>query len=66
MKAIMNYLKTSTWISPCELRKEITQSTHLVNSTQKLRFPSTDVYLHPENQSLTSIQSSNIGDERTL
>ena len=38
-----------------ELRKEITQSAYLPNSVQKFIFPSTDAYLHPENQSQISI-----------
>ena len=33
-----------------ESRKGIIQSTHLVNSIKKFRFPSTDVHMHPENQ----------------
>ena len=39
-----------------ELRKEITQSACPINFIQKFRFLSTDLYLHPENQSQVSIQ----------
>ena len=47
---------------PGELRKEIKLSAYLVNSIQKFRFPSTDVYLHPENQRQISIQPRDIED----
>ena len=47
---------------PRELRKEITLSAYLVNSIQRFRFPSTYVYLHPENQRQISIQPRDIED----
>ena len=43
--------------TPGELRKEIAQSSYVVNSIQKFRFPCTDVYPHLENESQISMQS---------
>ena len=43
-----------------KLKKEMTQSTHVVNSIQKSRFPSTDARLHPQNQSPILTQSKDI------
>ena len=34
---------------PRKLRNEITQYTYLIKSIQKFRFPSTYLYLHPDN-----------------
>ena len=42
---------------PEKLRQGITQSPYMANSIQKFRFPSTGVYLYPENQSQISIHS---------
>ena len=39
-------------------KKKIIQSAYLVNSIHESTFPSTDVYMHPENQSWTPTHNS--------